>query len=101
MRLVIACMAALLSATPAVALELTEEQVEVLTRGLRDPLSAQFRNVRKSEKHDFVICGEMNAKNAYGGYVGFRKFWLNTNHNEFEIEPDQAYVLTSGVAGCA
>lgn len=42
---------------------------------LKDPSSAQFRNVRLvpwgGEK---VVCGEINAKNSYGGYVGFKRF---------------------------
>lgn len=97
MRVVIAAM---LATAPAFALELTEEQVQVLTRDLRDPLSAQFRNVRKSERHDFVICGEMNAKNAYGGYVGFRKFWLVTDHLEAGFEPNLEWVLHSQNMGC-
>lgn len=48
---------------------------EVAKEGLKDPSSAQFRNVRivswGSEK---VVCGEINAKNSYGGYVGFKRF---------------------------
>jgi hypothetical protein len=39
---------------------------------MRDPDSVQFRNVQAAEE-DFV-CGEVNAKNAFGAYVGFSKF---------------------------
>lgn len=35
--------------------------------GLKDPDSAQFRN-------QYGVCGEVNAKNALGGYVGYRRF---------------------------
>lgn len=43
---------------------------------LRDPSSAQFRNVRVVDQVDGsqAVCGEVNAKNAYGGYVGFEPF---------------------------
>lgn len=48
---------------------------------LRDPDSAKFRNVRKlgmlgegSPEGAAVYCGEVNAKNAMGGYVGFVHF---------------------------
>jgi hypothetical protein len=48
---------------------------------LRDPDSAKFRNVRKlgmlgegSPDSAAVYCGEVNAKNAMGGYVGFVHF---------------------------
>lgn len=40
---------------------------EFLTPHLKDPDSAQFRNQRK-------ICGEVNAKNSFGGYAGFKRF---------------------------
>jgi hypothetical protein len=42
---------------------------------LFDPHSAQFRNLlyRKSSI-DERWCGEINAKNRYGGYVGWKRF---------------------------
>ena len=40
---------------------------------LNDPSSAQFRNVTLN-RNTRTVCGEVNAKNAYGGYVGFRWF---------------------------
>ena len=43
--------------------------------GLKDPDSATFRNVRTVGTPDgIVVCGEYNAKNSYGGYVGFNRF---------------------------
>lgn len=39
---------------------------------LKDPDSAEFRNIMASET---VVCGEVNAKNAFGGYVGFTRFF--------------------------
>lgn len=39
---------------------------------LRDPASARFRNVRTMASG--ITCGEVNAKNAVGGYSGFQKF---------------------------
>ncbi|RKL15377.1 hypothetical protein BFJ72_g15351 [Fusarium proliferatum] len=42
---------------------------------LKDPDSARFRNVRLKAYFDgAVVCGEVNAKNSYGGYGGFTKF---------------------------
>ena len=38
---------------------------------LKDASSAQFRNVVKIGTD---VCGEVNAKNGFGGYTGFRKF---------------------------
>jgi hypothetical protein len=38
-----------------------------------DPLSAQFRKLARSTKKG-IVCGEVNAKNRLGGYVGFVPF---------------------------
>lgn len=40
---------------------------EFVTGVLKDPGSAEFRN-----QHGF--CGEVNSKNSYGGFVGFKRF---------------------------
>ncbi len=40
---------------------------------LKDPESAQFKDVNGYARSR-VACGEVNSKNSYGGYVGFRKF---------------------------
>lgn len=52
--------------------EVTEIKMQRLARefvkaNLRDPESAQFRNQRGG-------CGEVNAKNSFGGYPGYRRF---------------------------
>ncbi len=39
---------------------------------LYDPESARFRDVQAVR---YGYCGEVNARNRLGGYVGFRKFW--------------------------
>ncbi|PTX45607.1 hypothetical protein IQ03_04515 [Gemmobacter caeni] len=47
---------------------------------MKDPSSAQFRNLRgirgKTSKGQSMsyICGEINGKNSFGGYVGFTPF---------------------------
>jgi hypothetical protein len=40
---------------------------------LTDPTSAQIRKLARSTK-DGIVCGEVNAKNGFGGYVGFVPF---------------------------
>ena len=42
-------------------------------RDLRDPESAQFRDVATSDDGTWV-CGEINGKNAYGAYAGYQRF---------------------------
>lgn len=48
----------------------------MVERKLRDPSSAQYRDLHVVPTHqgDQVVCGEVNGKNAYGGYVGFAPF---------------------------
>src|SRR5690606_1839783 len=40
---------------------------ELVTANLKDPDSAKFRNQKG-------VCGEVNAKNSFGGYAGFVRF---------------------------
>jgi len=44
----------------------------------KDPESAQFRNEKLHGDWSVkgsILCGEVNAKNGMGGYVGFTPFW--------------------------
>ena len=47
---------------------------------LKDPGSAEYRNEhlypRKTDE-DLSLCGEVNSKNSFGGYVGFRRFMVS------------------------
>lgn len=60
--------------------EPTNEERAIIEAGvkarLRDPDSAQFRGIKigPDEKKTLMACGEVNSKNAYGGYIGFSKF---------------------------
>lgn len=40
---------------------------EFVSGVLKDPESAEFRNQKG-------LCGEVNSKNSFGGYVGFKRF---------------------------
>ena len=48
--------------------------LEAVSDQLLDPGAAQFRHIRISKRPD-MICGEINAKNGYGAYVGFQPFY--------------------------
>jgi hypothetical protein len=53
------------------------EAKRVTADNMRDPDSARFRNLRKVRsdfEQGWKVCGEVNAKNAYGGYVGYTSF---------------------------
>lgn len=53
----------------------TQQAKQTIQHGLSDPLSVQYRNV--VEHQGGVVCGEYNAKNKMGGYVGFAEFIFN------------------------
>ena len=56
--------------------ERTKPYIEHLKEQLKDPDSAQFKNLSFASSTEFgnALCGEVNAKNSYGGYVGFTLF---------------------------
>lgn len=46
-----------------------------IANGLKDPDSAKFRDVTlRPFAKGHVVCGQVNAKNSYGAYVGFVPF---------------------------
>ena len=60
------------------------------SRSLFDPYSAvyTFNNPRKgwrsqfgTVKYGWVVCGSINAKNRYGGYVGTKPFYVMIHYN--------------------
>ena len=54
---------------------------------LKDPESAKFRELKPSSS---FLCGEINSKNSYGAYVGFRRFIYDRKSNETLHEPPPA-----------
>lgn len=65
---------------------------EAVKNNLKDPESAQFRN-------ETIIgtsaCGEVNAKNSYGGYVGFKRYLFASN-GAAAIDGDENNLLFQG-----
>ena len=66
--------------------ELTESYRAKVLAVLKDPGSAQFDGLHLSEQQN-AVCGRVNAKNSYGGYVGARPF----------ISDDDGAFIWSGV----
>lgn len=64
----------------AFLLDHTEDQAiegskQAVADMMKDPESAKFRNIRLvPHRNSKVMCGEINAKNAYGAYAGFEPF---------------------------
>lgn len=48
------------------------EAKKAVAASLTDPASVQFQEVKSYNQN--VVCGEYNAKNRMGGYVGFKPF---------------------------
>ncbi|TKI02661.1 hypothetical protein [Martelella alba] len=75
---------------------------------LKDPGSADFRNLHyyvKTQNKDGTtvgfVCGEVNAKNSFGAYTGFKKFMVPAGvgvkkavASDAIIESDNGFVLT-------
>lgn len=69
------------------------EAKKALERQLKDPGSVQYRDVK--EFSEGVVCGEYNAKNSMGGYVGFKKFVYNGDvAGEFEADNIDGAVIS-------
>jgi hypothetical protein len=58
---------------------------KTVLRFLKDPESAQFRNERLTSAG--ALCGELNAKNSMGGYVGFKRY-ISTGPDSNYLEGD-------------
>lgn len=56
---------------------------------LRDPATVQFKDERLTKQG--WLCGELNGQNAYGAYVGFKRF--------ASLADDRAWIDGSGYAG--
>ncbi|MEM9995153.1 MAG: hypothetical protein AAGE79_13615 [Acinetobacter pittii] len=70
------------------------EAKRYIKNNLKDPDSAVFRNVEAYFTRDgnTVACGEVNAKNSYGGYTGF-KWFIGTNNNVlFDGETNKPFI---------
>ncbi len=53
---------------------LQREAEEAVRARLKDPGSAEFSGWIFNDHNGDIACGEVNAKNSYGGYTGAQKF---------------------------
>jgi hypothetical protein len=84
--------------TPKEVAEYAKGARAALANQLKDPSTAQFRGLFLSQGRMIVdgnvqfpiqLCGEVNAKNSYGGYVGFKRFAATLGGGV--IEDDSAF----------
>ncbi len=68
-----------------------------------DPEAARFRNFSgyKTSAGDTIVCAEVNAKNAYGGYVGYRPMWVRFNGTKVKSTLWAEKDVTTVIEGCA
>lgn len=85
---------------------LTQKQIEVVKSGVRmklkDPESARFDRSfvsAKDEKGLVTVCGYVNSKNSYGGYVGDTPFGGMMMKNNKGKEVFVAYGIDSSPSG--
>lgn len=55
-----------------------DKMTERMRSAMFDPAAAQFRNVRLSRDGN-SLCGEVNGKNKFGAYIGFKHFIVMAN----------------------
>ncbi len=80
---------------------------ELAAYDLKDPDSAKFREIKINEFNGgSVICGQINAKNSYGAYTGFKRFYASNRSAFVEMDETRghpgAWAENSGLnAACA
>lgn len=58
-----------------------------------DPDAAQFREVQLCSHDENVVSGEVNAKNSFGAYTGFRPFFYSAHRVATPDDLDRFYEL--------
>lgn len=67
------------------AITFAKEQIASV---LKDGQSARYQKVDVKERQDkngdhiYTVCGDVNAKNSWGAYVGFRSFYVTVRLKE-------------------
>lgn len=78
-------------------------QRQIVASGLKDPDSAKYKDERISTNGNY--CGQVNSKNSYGAYTGFKRVISETHCTAF-FESGIYYVqpsagLTGPAANCS
>ena len=78
----------------------TYEAREAVKASLNDPGSAQFEDLIPHTDSDPHVCGMVNAKNAFGGYVGFRRFIYDAKDLKIENVTEDPLFTPDWVRRC-
>lgn len=74
-----------------------DEAKTVLKANLRDPYSAKITDVTYKISPNFegelipIVCGYVNAKNGFGGYIGVRQFVYFIQTKKISIADPDSY----------
>jgi hypothetical protein len=50
---------------------------------LKDPDSAEFSDMHLwGDEKIGIVCGRVNAKNSFGGYIGYQRFYWHVGHEK-------------------
>lgn len=87
------CQSTSANRTPAVAVSLSPSQIEIvkaaITPRMKDPDSVRFGEMMgaRNDKGEITVCGYVNAKNSFGGYVGMSPFYgvLNEQNKTYDF----------------
>jgi len=72
------------------ASQLTVKATQYIASSLNDPESAKFRDIRIVGYS--TVCGEVNGKNLYGAYVGYKSFVYTLNNG---FDHDYGFIIDS------
>lgn len=73
--------------SPAEAIEYAQVNLRSL---LKDPNSAEFRGLQAYTRDIagvYVVCGQVNSKNSFGGYTGFQHFTYSVSYAASATNP--------------
>ncbi|WP_261154015.1 hypothetical protein [Serratia ficaria] len=79
--------------------ESREQMKNLLLSTLKDPYSADIKVVKEFPATGEIkmLCGLVNAKNGYGGYNGFEKFYIRDNEVTY-VAKDGAFEFITNLA---
>lgn len=69
--------------------QLFEIAVTAVKNVLKDPYTAQFQDMyvaSYTDESNYTICGDVNAKNSYGGYVGYELFYAQAKNSYISVK---------------
>lgn len=64
----------------------------LVTANFKDPEGSRFRNlaVYRDNEGKLALCGEVNMKNGYGAFVGYRPFYASATNVTFREDGEDS-----------